>query len=273
MAFFDKDLGRETSVTSSLDNLIKLTADKPVTIQILEPKLTQRNIIWRHYIPAALRKSGQRGIPVKCPGISVCPVCIRNKELGGDKTHDDYIAPQKRISVNVLDLTPVRQCPVCETNNGTRDHECSNCGHRFSQDDPVTTPTDRVRLLERGVTLFTQLDMLENSVTAPYNPDDPKNNPEIDYTGMQPGDHVPVGIMRFPVTLSLSGSGGKTVITPIPGQVNDIDWREYQDKLLDPQSAYFDITPEEVAILVAGGSLSEVLKSRKVEPELTDFSF
>ena len=265
MGFFDKDLGAGNSdIANRLDKIVRISSD-PVTVQIIEPRLTQANIIWRHYVPQALRKSGQRGVPVMCPGLNVCPICRRNKELGNDKNHPDYISPQKRIVVNVLDLTPVRTCPVCETANTPRAKECTNCGYTFTAEDRPVVAEDNIKLLERGVTLFTQLDMLEEAITTPYDPDNPLNDPSFDYTGVQPGDMVPVGITRFPITLTMSGSGSTSVITPVPGQVNNRDWRDYTDKLLDPRSAYMEITPEEISVLVAGGSLSDVFKARNSE--------
>jgi len=258
MEFFDESLfqdGGKTKNNSIFSYFIKLSQEYQTVIQILEPKITEKNIVWRHYIPQALRKSGKRGVPILCPGVDVCPVCRQNYALG-DRKHPDYIPSQKRIAVNVLDLTPSTICPVCETENYTT--VCSYCGENLSGRE--FKPSDTVKILERGVTLFRQIAALEEVIRAPYDPQDPlmadKNAPV--------GVMVPVGITRFPITLVSSRDGkGDLIVTPIPGPVNKLNYLDYQDKLISIAEAYFVLQPDEIKLLMDGGSLSDVLKARK----------
>lgn len=267
MGFFEQEATKGKR-TNNFDQFIKLD-EKPVTVQILEPKLGPQNVVWKHYIPTALRKSGQRGIAIVCPGMKECPVCAQNTALG-DKKHKDYIKPIKSIVVNVLDLTMVKTCPICSTENPVKAMECSECGYVLDEVDAAAS--GKVRLLERGATLFTQLSTLEETVTKPYNPKDPSNDPEVrDYSAASPGDPVPVGITHFPLTLIISKSGdGQRLITPIPGAPNTVNWREYQDKLINLSEAYIKLTPDEIRSLMRGGSLSEIFKSRRDTGVSTD---
>ena len=261
--FFDP--GSEGSGSRSLfDMFVKLTVDQPTIIQILEPTVTkEKNIIWRHYIPQALRKSGQRGIPIVCPGKDVCPVCQKNATLP-DRKHPDFIPSQKRVVVNVLDLSPVKECELCHTKNTGK--ECTYCGYNLTE--VAATPTNEVKLLERGTTLFAQLAVLEETQMVPYDPDDSRNDPE-EYNDSAPGDMVPAGITRFPITIVLTKSGDDTIITPVPGAPNDLDWRDYQDKLLDPKASYIILNADEIRHLLGGGSLSEVMKARNAVSQET----
>jgi len=258
--FFDEGSDGSRPNKRLFDLFIKLQTDTPTVLQILEPEVTkEKNIIWRHYIPQALRKSGQRGMPIVCPGMDVCPICIKNKTLP-DRNHPEYISPQKRVVVNVLDLTPVRVCELCQTENETT--ECSYCGFNLSEVAP--TPRNEVKLLERGTTLFSQLAACEETVTVPYNPDDPRNDPDA-YNDAKPGDEVPAGITTFPITIITKRSPkGDITTTPVPGRPNSLDWRDYQDKLLNIKESYIILEPSEIMQLLAGGSLSEVLKARNV---------
>jgi len=256
--FYDEGSGGGQNRKSLFDLFIKLREDTPTVLQILEPTITkEKNIIWRHYIRAALRKSGQRGMPIVCPGMDICPICAKNKTLP-DKSHPDYIAPQKRVVVNVLDLTPVRVCELCQT--ASEGKECTYCG--FNLSDVAPAPLKEIKLLERGTTLFSQLAACEETVTVPYDPDDPRNDPN-EYNDAKPGDEVPAGITTFPITIITKRSPkGDVITTPFAGTPNSLDWRDYQDKLLDIKASYIILKNPEIEQLLAGGSLSEILKAR-----------
>ena len=262
MAFLDESgQDGQQRLPSLFDSFVKIQPDSSTVIQVLEPHITQNNIIWKHYIPQALRKSGKRGLPILCPGMDVCPICQRNAEIGRNREHPDYIAPQKRMVVNVLDRTISRECPLCHTINSTK--ECSYCG--FNLSDVAAAPTDRVKLLERGVTFFQQLNALEDVVKIPYDPNDPllELTEQSRYIDAKPGDPISVSITRFPITLITSfDSKGSLVVNPIPGQVNNLDWREYKSLYCDKTSMYITLTGAEINRLLDGGSLSEILKAR-----------
>lgn len=261
MSFFD-DAG-QTERKSWTDTFIRLSPDRPVTIQILEPEVKIQ--IWKHYIPQARRKSGGRGISIVCPGMDVCPICQNNSALG-DKDHPEYIRTTRRYVVNVLDLTQQVVCPLCD--NPATSKECEYCGTDLSDIAP-TEPA--IKLLEGGRRLFTQLDTMESTNTFVYSPDSKLLDPEIfSYSNVNPGDEIPLGITHYLIKIVMSNAKNPRdrVPTIIPvGGANDLNWREYQDKLVDPSEAYLTLAAEEVSELVAGGSLSEILKRRHAPKE------
>lgn len=240
------------------DNFVRLSPQKPVVIQFLEPEV--KTVVWKHYIPQARRKSGERGISIVCPGIDICPICQRNAELN-DRDHPDYIRTTKRYVVNVLDLTHRVVCPLCENANERK--ECDYCGTDLTDVEPKEP---EVKLLEGGKRLFTQLNTLEETNTYPYDPDSPLLDPEVfNYAGISPGDEIPLGLTHYPVKIVVSDAEEPRdrVPTPIPaGQPNDINWRDYQDRLIDPDDVYLSLEAVEVRELLDGGSLSEILKRR-----------
>src|SRR3989304_10201525 len=223
MAFFNETQSGTKKRRNWQDTFVMLTPEHPSVVQIIEPKYAS---IWRHWIPQARRKNGGRGIDVVWPGMDICPICIRNKELP-DRDHPDYIGASKRYVINVLDLTPRKQCPLCETVSYT--NNCSYCGTELKEVEKIAP---EVRLLERGRELFDQLNTIEDTIVKSYDPKDPTNDPEIfDYSKYSPGDDVPVGIMHYPITLKLNEQTKKP--TPVAGQINNLNWRDWQEKIIN----------------------------------------
>lgn len=258
MGFFSDDSNAGGGRRSWSDSFVRLSPQKPVVVQFLEPEV--RRSVWKHYIPQALRKSGGRGISIVCPGIEICPICQRNAELN-DRDHPEYIRTTKRYIVNVLDLTHKIVCPLCE--NASVGKTCDYCGTDLSDVEPQEP---KIKLLEGGKRLFTQLNTLEETNTSVYDPDSPLLDPEvIDYNGFEPGDEIPLGLTHYPVKIVVSNAEHPRdrVPTPIPaGAANDLDWRDYQDKLIDPDDVYLKLETSEIRELLSGGSLSEILKRR-----------
>lgn len=264
MSFYDESAINEPNSrtkTNFTDTFLVLSPEYKSVFQVLTPTITkEKNVMWKHYVKAALRKSGQRGISIVCPGISICPICAKNALLN-DRKHEEYIAPQKRIVIQVLDLTPTKVCPVCESESYTP--KCYSCG--YDLEEVEATPCNKVKLFERGTTLFQQLALLEESVEMPYNPSDAvfAEDNQNQYIDSKPGDMVCAGITRFPITISskIDAKGG-LINSCIPGPVNTLNWRDYEDQFVDMSTAYFTLTPVEVSELVAGGSLSVIFKAR-----------
>jgi len=262
--FYDESAinGPNKIKTNFADTFLVLSPEYKSVFQVLTPVITKESVIWKHYVKAALRKSGQRGISIVCPGMDICPICTKNSTLMPDKKHPDYIPPQKRIVIQVLDLTPTRGCPVCAFDNYTT--KCFSCG--FVLSDVEEKPCNRVKLFERGTTLFQQLALLEESVEMPYDPGDAlfAEDNQNQYIDSKPGDMVCAGITRFPITIAskVDAKGGLINICTA-GPVNTLNWRDYVDLFVDMDVAYFTLLPTEILELVAGGSLSAIFKARR----------
>ncbi len=236
-------------------------------VQILEPTVTGDNAYWRHWLPMATRKSGKRGVGMVCPGISVCPVCQRNKEL--DRDDKEYLSSNKRYFVNVLDLTPRKQCPLCEeyTYNS---NECSYCGSKLDEVD-LAEPT--VKLLERGKELFSQLNTVEETKTKPYDPNDPVfDHAGRDYSTYNVGEEAPIGWTRYPIKLVMNKQTGKPV--PVGLEPNGINWEDYTDQFISFEDAYItSLTTDEINILLGGGSYGDIFSARNSSDEEDEIPF
>jgi hypothetical protein len=258
MSFFDEEkTGQSGKRFRSWDEtFIQFRKGQSVTVQVLEPKITSENVLWQHYIPQALRKDGGRGVKIQCPGLDVCPICSRNKDL--ERDHPDYIRPQKRFVVNVVDHTPGKKCSLCETVTYNSD-KCSYCDSSLTEEELMES---KVKLMERGQEMFNHLNVIEVSNTKPYDPNDETLDKDtVDYSKYNPGEPVPIGITHYPITIVTDREG-----KPIPvgaGAVNDLNWRDYEDQYIPIEEAYIFLEPFEIEQLLSTKvSLSEILKTR-----------
>lgn len=258
MSFFEEEKSgqRGKQFKSWDETMVRFTPDYPVTVQIVEPSASD-NYYWQHYIPNAKRSQGGRGVPVRCPGIDVCPICQRNKDL--ERDHPDYIGASKRWFVNVLDLTPRRECPLCENNTYAK-LQCDYCDTSLAEVEP-SPPT--VKLMERGKEFFDHLKVIDISYTKPYDPNDTTLDRDVyDYSTKNPGEDVPVGITHYEIKVITDSYNRKPVPTR-NSEANDRNWRDYVDDYVSEEDAYIFLGPEEIKQLLTGQvTLSEILKAR-----------
>jgi len=269
MSFFEGQQGetkRESRFRSWRDTFVQLTPDEPVVIRVLEPKAD--TVVWKHWIPQARNSSGRRGTTIPCPGMSKCPICKRNTELG-DRNHPEYLGASRKYVVNVLDVTKTKTCPLCNTKNTGR--KCSyddNDLKDVPQDEPV------VRLLEGTQTLFQHLATLEESIVEVYDPGRPSmywshRDAEVQ-AAHEAGEtpEVPVGITAYDVKLTTVKVKGKRVTTPVAVSAPDyFSYEQYADQLIPLDEAYLSLNAVEIQELLNGGSLVEVLKARHSSDE------
>jgi hypothetical protein len=265
MSFFEgqsEGKDRRPQRRSWRDTFVQFVPGQPVTIRIIEPDAAD-NKVWKHYIPQAETKSGKRGMTVPCPGIEICPICARNKELG-DREHKDYVKAFPSYYVHCLDLTPVKTCDLCGT---------ANFGNTCTYDDndlsdlPFDEPV--VKILEGNRTLFEQIDTVESTIQAAYDPERPSMyhshkdlTVQADYKSGREVT-VPVGVTGYPLQLVTTKSERQRIITPVPaGPPDDFDWREYEDQRFDKWDAWLELEPEELIQLVNGAKLVDLLKAR-----------
>jgi hypothetical protein len=182
---------------------------------------------------------------VQCIG-EHCPICANNKALimqFPDTFKDEpKYSPRRTVNlVNVLDKTPVRVCPKCQTENhvvGQAPTTCK-CGEILTG---TPTPSMKIKVLSRGVTLFDQLDAINNAI--------------MDASGER------VGLTGYDLTFVVSGSGKNKTITPIPGQMSPIEAYN-ETELYDLENVTLKFSPTEMIDLQRGVSLKDIFAARK----------
>jgi hypothetical protein len=231
---------------------VKLTSGVPVRMRILDEKAYHTT---KHFIP-------NQKVSVLCLGDEHCPICQTNARLFKENPElsprqiKGIIPRQNRYMVNVLNRTMVKTTSV-----GTIVYPVHG---QFPTNDPDTgellvnisaTPLNRVQVLERGPTLFSQLNVINDSVT------DENGNPK--------------GIWTFDIVITSSGTGRKTTtnVIPYPDQ-NDVipgTKEELDEKKYVLSSLGLQVTANEMRQLLNGVSLKDVFASRKAsnESELT----
>lgn len=216
---------------------------RPVRVRILD---NEAIMVYKHFIPGPKAS-------VVCLGQEACPVCINNRKLieasPGTKPNQirGYYPRQTRYLVNVLNRTPAKFTsegfPIFPTNNVYPAND-PKTGESLTGVEPRSV--NRVEVLERGVTLFSQLDTINSTLT------DVEGNP--------------LGIWNYDTIFSASGSGTDTVITVTPNvAINDkIDLEAMGLEKYDLSQVSMTLSPEDVEKLLRGVSLQDIFASHKV---------
>jgi len=266
MSFFESQQGDSNTKTrrrSWRDTFIQLTPGDPVTVRIVEPEIVAENKVWKHFIPQARTKAGRRGLTVPCPGIEVCPICARNKELG-DREHPDYIKAFPSFFAHALDLTPRKTCDLCKTVN--TGNTCT-----YDDNDLSELPLDEtvLKILEGSKTMFEQIDTVESTIQAVYDPNRPSmlaahKDPRVQEEHKSGREvMVPVGITGYNLQLVTTRNDDRRTVTPVPASApDDFDYREYENQYISKWDAWLLLTSDEILELVQGASLVELLKAR-----------
>lgn len=183
---------------------------------------------------------------VQCIGDD-CPICASNKMLimqyPETFREESKYSPRRVVNlVNALDKTVVRTC---------------ECGieHPYSQSNPTAVTCKcgkivtgephksmKVKVLSRGVTLFDQLDAINNAI--------------MDESGER------VGLTGYDLTFVISGTGKNKVITPIAGQISPVDAVDEKD-LFDLETVTIKLTASELVDLQRGVSLKDIFTARR----------
>ena len=226
-----------TQRPKAADLFVKLDEDRPVIVQILQDRASQYYVYW-------FKDSSGGWVKYISPGLDTCPVVERNRLVG--KESPKYIRASRKYAVMVYDVTPKVVCSECGADFWPQDKvkEC-DCGESLK--NVKAAPVNKVRILERGYRLFSQLNSLEGTVT----------NAE--------GDAL--SITQYPIMIVRKGSGNETTTTPIPQlHLPAVDPEDYEDQFLDLPYDSLRLTPDEVlAILDDGVPLSDIFEARRAD--------
>jgi len=214
---------------------LKIVSGVPNVILILDEHPT---MIGKHWITDG---AGRR-VGITCIGPNVCPICIRNQQIGYNKEHPDYISFQRRYKINVLDMTPAKKCPKCGAAYPQAATVCSNDGCGTDLSRVVVAPLNEVKILERGPELMGRLNALENI-------------PHFS-TG------TPLPLQSYPILLVANGIGTEMDINPVPQALIDID-RSIYEKL--DLTVGVVLSSEEITYLLEGGVYRDVLAAREAD--------
>jgi hypothetical protein len=233
------DTREKQAYESTFKKTLFLDMNATSTVRILTP---QKFEICTHYL---------HHTTAQCLG-DECPICANNKALimqfpDTFKEEPKY-SPRRTVCLaNVLDMTLVRECPKCHTEyhsaKGQPPMTCK-CGEILSAEP---APSMKIKVLSRGVTLFDQLDAINNAI--------------LDESGER------VGVTGYDITFVINGTGKNKVITPIPGRVSPM--LAYNEKdLYDLETVTLRFTPTEMIDIQRDVSLKDIFAARRATEKL-----
>ena len=209
-------------------------------IRILEDKAEK---FYTHYI---------NNSTVQCLGDD-CPVCQGNRVIYTEHPNDfreikGYSPKVQKFLINVMDRTLVKVCPTCGAENpkaGNAFPVTCSCGVVIA---PVTeTPSNKIKVLGKGVTVFEQFNAFEETIL------DAENNP--------------VPLTAFDIVLTVSGAGRLTKVVAIP-MTNRMDVLEFnKEDLYDLTDSVPKLTQEEISELQRGISMKDIFSARRATEE------
>lgn len=227
------------------------TTEGQHTLRFLSP-LAGVTLFYTHWI---------NGGSVECLGDD-CPVCQGNQVIlvaAGDwetaKKNKDFRPYQVRYYVNILDRTPVKVHPDSEKMvENKRDASaewpsiCSDTG--LSLAEVEVKPSNRVKVLAGGVTLFEAVEAIDMSIVVEK--DD---------------EEVPLGVENFDIVLMVSGSGREKKTTPIPQATRNDKVSVDEDKLHDLNKALLRFTAPELQDFIRGVSIRDIFAARSARED------
>jgi len=195
-----------------------------------------------------------KSLTIKCLDED-CPICQANARIKTERptdyfTNSAYFGRSERHYVNVLDRTPVKICPSCQTENKQDlsrkfPPTCTECDTFLT--NVQATVSDKVKVLNLSKTLADSINGYSQSVC------DAEGNP--------------LGVHNFDLMLMVTKTGDKKnpVVYPVP---------ENNDKVEVPEENYYDLekaiitlTAEEITNVLRGVSIKDIYVARRSTPE------
>jgi len=187
------------------------------------------------------------GVNIECPGED-CPICANNRKLITEfpETFRDvagYSYRRKMFFVNILDLTEVKVCPECQTENfkynGSFPTTCTKRGCSVFINDVVPTISNKIKILSRGKQLYEEIRG--------------KNDAILDANGEV------IGIDNYDLMLLVSPET-KEPTTQALTHLNEK--REAPEELYNLKEAPLKLSSEEISDFLRGVQLRDIFKSR-----------
>ncbi len=222
------------------NQFVKIEAGIPLRLRILDKKALHTE---KHFLPS------QR-VSVLCLGDDVCPICINNQKLiranpdVGPRQIKGLIFRQNRYLVNVLNRTLVKRSPsgnVVLSKGGQFPSHDPNTGELLV--DIQEEPLDRVEIMERGPTLFSQLNAIMSQVT------DEAGNPRP--------------LTAYDIVIMATGHGRKMTTNVIPYPNNDDEITVPEEDKYVLETIGIRLSPDEITKLLGGVSLRDIFEQRR----------
>lgn len=219
----------------------KLVSGVPQQFRILSEKACH---VEKHFLPVTK-------ISVLCLGEETCPVCQNNAKLMqgqpdvSPRQIKGFLAKQNRYSVNVLNRTVVKVAPSGNITFPIQGQFPTNDAHTGELLVNIEAkPFNRVQVLERGPTLFSQLNSINDTV-------------------IDPDTGNPIGLWKYDVVITASGSGRKmtTNVIPYPNMNDEVNVPE--EDLFALETLGIQLSPEEMMNAVRGVSLRDIFEARR----------
>lgn len=241
------DIPEQTSTEFEPTRFTKLVSGNPVRVRILNKEAYR---VYKHFLP-------QQRISIVCLGDGICPICIENQKKidnaqAGTRYNQikGYIARQNRYSVNVLNKTLVKETPtgnvIYPQMDGQFPMQDVSTGEMLVNVEPK--PLNHVEVLERGPTLFSQLNAINSQII-----DEETNEP--------------LGIWNYDVVITATGQGRQmtTNVIPYPQYNEPVDISA--DDLYVLETIPLQLAPDEIYEVLRGVSLQDVFSARRSEDE------
>lgn len=249
MSFYEPT-EKQTFKTQRKTEFIDLKHDGSHFIRVLNPVAKK---YYQHWI----------GGGIECLG-DECPQCQQNKRILAEESlkanGNNSVAfknamkiqgfnwKQERGAVNVLDRTPVKICPKCQSevkaDNEVFPTSCPSCGN-FIQKVEVR-PLDKVRVFSRAGSVFEKIGLLEKT--------------KLDEEGNE------IGLANFDLELIIAGNN------TIPRKTDRMDKVEVpEDALFDLDNTVVHLEPDEMVQKMRGVSLKDIFAARRATtPDVED---
>jgi len=218
----------------------KIIPGYPVRIRVLNKGAYR---VAKHYLP-------KQRISVVCLEEN-CPICANNRKLAlanPGVTYSDIpgiINKQNRFLVNVLNRTKVKTTPTEHVVYAGSDGKFPNQHPETGEDltGIKATPQNTIEVLERGSTLFSQLNGIYDTVR-----DEEGNR---------------IGLTNFDIILTASGKGRQMTLSAVAQpQFNDVVELNSED-LYDLEKVPMKLSEDELIKVLNGVALQDIFEARK----------
>jgi len=235
----------ETTTEFKRTEYVKIVAGVPLKLRILDNKAIH---VVKHYVPS-------QKASILCLGEETCPICQSNQKLIHENPSlaprqiTGFIPRQNRYMVNVLNRTFVKVTPSENhvfAQNGAFPTHHPETGELLIDIEPQSL--NLVQVLERGPTLFAQLNSINDAVT------DEAGNP--------------LGLDKFDITITATGSGRKMITNIIPHPDQNEEITILAEDKYPLETLGIQLAPDEILSLLSGVSLKDIFENRRVQGEI-----